>query len=106
MEDNNHTTENCFIELHSGKQNILLGSLYRPPNTNDSEFLLYFDNITSKLDSMKLDYVIGLDHNLDLLKAHKHKSTRKFVDTMLSHECLPVITKPNKNYQDHCNINR
>ena len=96
LEDHNQTTENCFIELHSGKQNILLGSLYRPPNTNDTEFLTYFDNIVSKLESMKLDYVIGLDHNLDLLKAHKHRSTRKFVDIMLNHECLPVITKPTR----------
>ena len=36
---------NDFIEIMSRKENILVGSLYRPPNTNESEFLTFLVNL-------------------------------------------------------------
>ena len=37
-----------------------------------------------------------MDHNLDLLKAHKHTSTAKFLENILEYGYLPLITKPSR----------
>ena len=56
-----------------------MGSLYRPPSTSETEFLNSYNEFLnrSKLKSKKV--VSGLDHNLDLLKCHIHKSTEHFL---------------------------
>ena len=40
--------------------------------------------------------IIGLDHNLDLLKSHLHTNTHKFVEITLKLNMIPVITKPTR----------
>lgn len=38
--------------------------------------------------------IIGLDHNLDLLKSSKHGPTDRFLNTNLSLNLVPTITRP------------
>ena len=38
--------------------------------------------------------IIGLDHNLDLLKANYHKPTQSFLENVLSNQHVPCITRP------------
>ena len=38
--------------------------------------------------------IIGLDHNLDLIKHDKHRITNDFIELNLDHQLLPTITKP------------
>ena len=57
-------------------KNISVSSIYRPPNTNTSEFIAEYEKYTKKLTSDNTDTVIGLDHNLDLLKIEKHKHSQ------------------------------
>ena len=40
--------------------------------------------------------IIGLDHNLDLIKYTKHKVTSEFIEINLEHQLLPTITKPTR----------
>ena len=40
--------------------------------------------------------VIGLDHNLDLLKSHLHKPTNEFLEKNYSLELFPSINKPTR----------
>ena len=65
--------ENCTIEIISPKRNILIGSVYQPPNTNEKRFVENFNYYVSKINGdescTKKDTILGLDHNLDLLKA-------------------------------------
>ena len=60
---------------------ILVCSLYRPPNMKSTEFIkqykLMLETITK---THKTEIVIGMDHNLDLLKASTHKDTQEFLD--------------------------
>ena len=39
------------------------------------------------------ELIIGMDHNLDLLKSSKHKLTQQFLDTLLDPDMLPTITR-------------
>ena len=86
-------TENCFVEVHSGKKNITVGSLYRPPNSSAKEFLEYIDTITKNHPN---NLIIGMDHNLDLLKSEKHKPTQLFLDMLFDRNYTPTITKPTR----------
>ena len=38
--------------------------------------------------------VIGLDHNLDLLKSSTHSQMQQFLETTLEYNLIPTITKP------------
>ena len=40
--------------------------------------------------------VIGLDHNLDLLKSSTHSQTQQFLETTLEYNLIPTITKPTR----------
>ena len=40
--------------------------------------------------------VLGMDHNLDLLKCDSHQPTEQFLDLMVNNEQWPTITRPTR----------
>ena len=90
--------ESCFIELDTRKKSIIFGSIYRPPNSSPNEFLELFHALSKKLqtENSQSDFVLGLDHNLDLLKHGNHKPTRLFVEQLYDVGLVPLITKPTR----------
>ena len=46
--------------------------MYRPPNTDVNDFLNKFKTILNNIKRSGLESIIGLDHNLDLLKQAVH----------------------------------
>ena len=70
--------------------------MYRPPNTNINDFLEIFRYQMSKINDMKSECIIGLDHNLDLLKQSIHPKTHEFLECILDQNLLPAITKPTR----------
>ena len=74
---------------------IIVGSMYRPPNTES--FNKKLNDLTSKikLENDK-EVIIGLDHNLDLLKSLTHKHTQQFIEEMIEKCLLPTITCPTR----------
>ena len=89
--------ENCFIELLGVKRNIIKGALYRAPNLSTSKFVADYELICKNLNREKnKDSILGLDHNLDLLKHHLHKQTQKFMECMLENSHFPCITCPTR----------
>ena len=86
-----------FIELKSRKRNILVGSMYRPPQSKEKEFLNDYSKLNEILGQQKdKEIVIGIDHNMDFLKASRHTNTQKFMEYNLEINMLPVITKPTR----------
>ena len=89
--------EHCVVELKTDNKNILLVSAYRSPNTNAKVFLSEYKRLLSNLKKMKHhEVIIGLDHNLDLLKSHLNQATNDFMDMNLDGEMIPCITKPTR----------
>ena len=84
------------IELSLPNNKILVSLMYRPPNTDDKSFLNEFKDYTLKLKNSGKSYIIGLDHNLNLLNYERHHSTRKFLESIIKHEQLPCITRPTR----------
>ena len=89
--------EHIFIELKGSSYNTIIGSLYRPPNTDVEKFLVEYNDTLGSISSEKnKEVILGMDHNLDLLKQASHKMTQTFIEHTLDHSLLPVITKPTR----------
>ena len=94
-------TESIFIEVkcRNGKQ-IIFGSMYKPLNTNNEQFIDNITEIVHKTKSAKDQYspelVLGMDHNIDLLNSKTHKPTKKFMETMDGLLLYPTITRPTR----------
>ena len=73
---------------------ILVASLYRPPNPNVKNFLDCYKNLFWGLHDT--DLIIGLDHNLNLLNYHDHADTRDFLESLVEMEHFPCITRPTR----------
>ena len=72
-----------------------MGSIYRPPNTNVGDFIDSYQVLGEKLHKFK-NVLIGLDHNLDLLKTSTHSLMQQFLEATLDAHLIPVITKPTR----------
>ena len=97
MEFQEKEAEMTYIEVstRTGKSTVL-GSLYRSPNTKESLLINHITKVTSMVKSEKSNkqLILGMDHNLDLLKSDMHAPTCKFLDTLLDADMLPTITRP------------
>ena len=58
-----------------------------------SEYKKLLDRLKKQKDH---EIVIGLDHNLDLLKSHLNQPTNDFIELNLDRELIPCITKPTR----------
>ena len=92
INNDNINQEHCFVELKTATRKFTLGSVYRPPNTDPYEFINWFQTM---VDTLKDDseMIIGLDHNLDLLKSDIHRPTKEFLHTVLDLGLMPIITQ-------------
>ena len=70
--------------------------MYRAPSTNISKFINIFDTQIGKINNKGYECIIGLDHNLDLLKQSVHSKTQEFLECIFDHNLLPTITKPTR----------
>ena len=86
-----------FIEIKAKRRNIIVGSLYRPPNSKEKEFLRDYKTLMEMLKQQKdTDLIMGMDHNMDLLKTNKHTNTQDFLDYNIDVNMLPTINKPTR----------
>ena len=89
--------ENITIELKTHKDNILLSTLYRPPNTKETEFTKNYKRLLDKFNPKEISrLILGLDHNMHFLKHEKHKPTKEFIELNLDYHLLPSFTKPTR----------
>ena len=84
--------ESCVVELKVKYGPVAVCSLYRPPNTDTTKFVREFEVFTNLMKKEKLDWIAGMDHNMDLLKSNVHKNTQAFIETILECNMLPTIT--------------
>ena len=85
-----------LIELKN-KKKLLVSSMYRPPNTNAREFVDEYAELLSKMKRIpNCDLVIGLDHNMDLIKSDIHRHTADFISLNLDLLMMPLISRPTR----------
>ena len=88
--------ESTFIEITTeGGILVIIGGMYKPPNTDAADFLQPLCGIIgkSRIHKKKPEIIIGMDHSLDLLKSDYHKGTHAFLELMLQNQLYPSITR-------------
>ena len=89
--------EHDTIEIKLKNQKLIVSTIYRPPNTNAKSFIKDYTRYIQRLQKIKgADVVIGLDHNLDLLKKDQHPNTHAFLECILENNMVPCITRPTR----------
>ena len=90
--------ESLFVvlELQNGDK-VVVGSIYRPPNTNASLYNTEYGKLMCLLKKIKgTSIILGMDHNMDLLHSNKHQRTEDFIQINLDHLMFPTITRPTR----------
>ena len=77
-------------------KDIIIGIIYRPPNTDPVAFNESFQEILTKIDRENRIYYLLGDFNLDLFKADHHGPTSDFLNSLFSHSHWPLITRPTR----------
>lgn len=86
--------ESVFIETKNTKRNTIVGSIYRPPNTNTGLSVDRYESIFTKIGN--LDAIIGTDQNFDFLKLDTHNYISNLLNIALRNNMIPTITKPTR----------
>ena len=89
--------ETVVVEIKTSNDSIMLCSLYRPPNSNVKDFVKNYQRFLSKFTPKQLQrLIVGLDHNLNLLKHDQYAATHDFIEVNLEKDLMPTITKPTR----------
>ena len=88
--------ESCFVEVTSWNTHIIIGSIYRPPNTDANVFNNILEKVSAETQVQGKRLVLGMDHNMDLLKEAHHAPTHQLIETMYNQGLVPMITKPTR----------
>ena len=94
-----HDNWECiFIELILGKKskNFIIGELYRRPNTNVDAFIEWYSRLLTNIDKENKNVLIGMDHNLDLLKMNTINYIDNFFNVNLNAKYTPCILVPTR----------
>ena len=88
--------ESLSIELKTNSSSLLLVSGYRAPNSSETEFIKEYTALLEKIKATGSKAIIGIDHNLDLLKCDNHKKSMEFLELNINSSLFPCITKPTR----------
>ena len=97
IENDSKNIESLFIEIiNENYKNVIIGTIYRPPNNKFRDFECDLKDILSKLDKKnKPCYIMG-DFNIDLLKYNKCNFSNQFFNQFSSSGYRPLITRPTR----------
>ena len=80
-------------------------NLYRIPNSNIEVFLDWLNNMLVKLKTSNADEIILCgDLNINLINFNNHSPTNEFLNSLISHSFLPLITLPSRITQNSANL--
>ena len=90
--------ESTFAEIDLPKQsNIIVGSIYKHPSLNISEFdCNYIQPLLDKISKENKTIILLGDFNINLLHSSTDPNISNFLDTLGDHLILPQITLPTR----------
>ena len=91
-----HSFESVFVEvLVNHTVNIIVGEIYRVPNSNRHLSIQYYEDIISKLQYENKEVILGTDENFDYLNSTCAHS-KHLLETYFSAGFIPTITRPTR----------
>ena len=89
--------ESVWIEIsNKSSKNILCGCVYRHPNQDLSDFLVYLESVLKTVSNEDKEVYICGDFNVDLLKLDDINSYLTYYNLLCSYSFLPLIIHPSR----------
>ena len=97
--------ESQVLKVFVGNKFKLIVNLYRVPNTRIE---LFIDKVNNLLLALKFlnseEIIIAGDFNINLIRFNEHALTNDFLNTLISHSFLPLISLPSRITQTSANL--
>jgi len=88
--------ESIFVKITDKTHKLIVGEVYRVPNTHEITSIERYESIIQKLDNYSGDVLIGTDQHFNYINVHGHKNTSQLLDAFISSGYIPTITKPTR----------
>ena len=88
--------ESLFVEIVDKDKNVIIGEVYRVPNSNIRISIERFHSLANTLKNTKKDVILATDQNFDLLKYDTDNCVSDLLNGLISTGFLPTITKPTR----------
>ena len=88
--------ESIFIEVITNPKHIIVGEVYRTPNSNEAQSIESYKSIINQINNTKLECLLATDQNFDLLKLDTHKHTSDLFNSFITSGLIPTITRPTR----------
>ncbi len=85
--------ESIFAEVTLNEQKLIVGEIYRVPNTNEQLAIQRYDQILQQLTDFSGNVLIGTDQNFNYFDIERHGNTRDLLNTFITAGFIPTITK-------------
>ena len=91
--------ETSFVEINNSKlngKNIIVGNIYRPPNSSHNLFIEYVENLLDLLEREKKTVILSGDFNYNLRDVMQDQHTLNFSNLLSSYCYFPTIFRPTR----------
>lgn len=88
--------ESIFVEVTNLPQKLIVGEIYRIPNTNEQLSIDRYETILQQLTAFNGDIIIGTDQNFNYINTSTHNNTSQLLNTFITAGFIPTITKPTR----------
>ena len=89
--------ESVWVEIsNKNSKNMICGSLYRHPNYDMTDFMMYMESTLKTIASEDKEIYICGDFNVDLLKLNDNENYHIFYNLLNSYGFLPLILHPTR----------
>lgn len=105
--------ESQFIKVKTSKNKfIIIGNIYRPNSAPIASTTKFNDELEIILNKIRTDnslrnnsdIILLGDYNIDLIKYNTHSESSRYLEILLSHGQLPVISKPTRICQNTASL--
>ena len=87
--------ETLFLEVTSSNGSIIIGEVYRVPNSSCPDSITNYELITNKLQNENKEIIIGTDQHFDYLNTHCAYS-KHLLETFFAAGLVPTIIRPTR----------
>ena len=88
--------ESLFIETVVHDHKVVIGVVYKPPESNTDIFVAHFSDLMGVISKERKQCILMGDFNLDLIKVDIHNQTKDFVHSLYTNAFYPTISKPTR----------
>ena len=97
--------QSLSIEISSTKsKNIILNTIYRPPNGDMKQCETYFKDVFSKNGKNLKNIVLAGDFNIDFLDFETNKNVQDVLNLMFHYNMIPLTNKPTRVTRHSANV--